>query len=75
MDLVHKQDAALAHIGEQAGQIAGALDDRARGVGDLDAELVTEDRRQRGLAQPWRAVEQDVVQRLAAALGGLEEDA
>ena len=37
VDLVHEQDAARRQVREQPGQVAGALDDRARGVRDLDA--------------------------------------
>jgi hypothetical protein len=75
VDLVHEQDAARPEIGEQPREVARHLDDRPRGLGHLDPQLVGDDRRERGLAEPGRAVEQDVVHGLAAALGGLEEDA
>ena len=39
-----------------------------------DAELVADDERERRLAEPRRADEQDVVERLAARLGRLERD-
>src|SRR4029079_18331932 len=43
---------------------------RTRGRPDRDAQLVRDHRRQRGLAQSRRAVEQDVIERFAALPGG-----
>jgi hypothetical protein len=75
MDLVDEQDAARSEVGEEPREVPGALDHRARGLRDLYAQLVRENRRQGGLAEAGRPVEQDVVQRLAALAGGREEDA
>src|SRR5690606_16154614 len=41
--------------------------DRARGRAEADAELARHDLRERRLAEPRRAMEQDMVERLAAA--------
>ena len=73
MDLVDEQDVALLEIGEQRGEIARLGDHRAGGGAEADAELAGDDLRQRGLAEPGRAEEQHMVERLAA-LGGLDED-
>ena len=51
-----------------------ALDGGAAGQLDLHAQLVGDDVRERRLAQPGRAVQKDVVERLAAHLGGRDED-
>ena len=48
MDLVDEQDAARPEVREQPGEVAGALDDRARGVRDLDARA-----RARGSRRAW----------------------
>jgi hypothetical protein len=53
-------------IGQQRGQVAGALQHRARGLAQVDAQLVGDDVRQRGLAEAGRAEDQHVVERLAA---------
>src|SRR5262249_47417672 len=74
MDLVDEEDAARAEIGEEAGQVAGLLDHRARRLCDLDAQLVRQDRRERGLAKTRRPVEQHVVEGFAALARRLEED-
>ena len=43
-------------------------------LADADAELAADDLRERGLAEPGRAREQDVVERLAARLRRVERD-
>ena len=48
-------------------------DDRPGGQPEADAELGRHDLRQRRLAQPRRAGEQDMVERVAARAGGLDE--
>ena len=74
VDLVDEQHVAFFEIGEQRGEIAGLGDDRAGGRAEIDAELARHDLRQRRLAEPRRADEQHMVERLAAPLGGLDED-
>jgi len=61
VDLVDEQDVALLERGEDRGEVAGALDGRARGVLDVDPELAGDDRREGRLAESGRAVEEDVV--------------
>ena len=68
MDLIHEEDVILLQIGEQGRQIAWLLDGRAGGDADIDPHLVGNDTGQGGLTQARRAVEQDMVQRLAAQL-------
>ena len=50
-----------------AGQIARLLDHRPGGRADRHAHLVADDVRERRLAEAGRAVEQHVIERLAAA--------
>src|SRR5690606_37406717 len=56
--------ARLQGVGEDGRQVARLLDGRSGGDADAHAELGGDDVRQRGLAQPGRAVQQHVVQRL-----------
>ena len=73
VDLVDEQHVAVFEIGEQRGKVAGLGDDRAGGRAEIDAELARHDLRQRRLAEAGRADEQHMVERLAAALGRLDE--
>ena len=75
MDLVDEQHVARLEIGEQRREVAGLGDHRPRGRAETDAELARDDLRQRRLAEAGRADEQHVVERLAAALRGRDEDA
>ncbi len=50
MDFVDEQDVVFFKIGQQGGQIAGALQDGARGLAQLHAHFARDDVRQRGLA-------------------------
>ena len=74
VDLVDEEHVALLQIGQQGGKVAGLLDGRAAGDADLHPHLVGDDARQRRFAQARRAVEQDVIHRLAAALGRFQID-
>ena len=74
MDLVDEQHVALFEIGQQRGEIARLGDHRPRGGAEADAEFARHDLRQRGLAEPRRADEQHMVERLAALARGLDED-
>ena len=73
VDLVDEQDVAVFEIGQQSGKVAGLGDDRAGGGAEADAHLAREDASQRRLAEAGRAVQQDMVERFAAALGGGDE--
>ena len=75
VDLVDEQDVARLQVGQDGGQVAGALDHRPGGGAEPDPQLAGDDLGQRGLAEAGRAVQQHVVQRLAAGAGGLDEDA
>ena len=74
VDFVDEEHVARVQRAEDAGQVALPLDGRAGGGAQRDAELAGDDPRQRGLAQTGRAVEQQVVERLAAPGGRLDRD-
>ena len=74
MDLVHEEHRPRLERGEERGDVALALERRARRLDERDLEFGGHDLRQRGLAEPGRAGEQDVVERLAAAGGGRDRD-
>ncbi len=74
MDLVDEEDVAILEIGEQGGEIAGLGDDRARRGPEADSELAGDDLGERRLAEAGRAEEEDMVERVAAALRRLDED-
>jgi hypothetical protein len=61
-------------IGQDRRQVAGLVQHRAGGGAEVDPQLAGDDLGQGGLAQAGRAEQQHVVQRLAPALGGLDED-
>src|SRR5262249_45943626 len=73
VDLVDEQHVARLEIGEQRREIAGLGDHRSRGGAKIRAELARHDLGKRGLAEPWGADEQHMVERLAAGAGGLDE--
>ena len=75
VDLVDEQHVARLQVGQDGGQVAGALDHRAGGGAEPDPQFAGDDLGERGLAEARRAVQQHVVQRLAAGAGGLDEDA
>ena len=74
VDLVDEQDIPGLEVCQDCGEVAGALDHRPGGGAEPDAQFAGDDLRQRGLAEARGAVQQHVVQRLAAAAGGLDED-
>ena len=74
VDFVDKQHVAAGKVGQQAGQIARALDGRAAGHADVLPHLAGDDARERRLAQTRRAVEQNVVERIPSLPGGLNID-
>ncbi len=72
MDFVDEKHLAVAQIGEDRGQVSFDLQ---RGAGSLlegGGEFVGDDVGQRRLAEAGRAVEEYVIERLAARLGGLD---
>ena len=74
MDLVDEEHVAGLEIRQQRREIAGALDRRAARHAQRRAELVRDHVRERGLAEPGRAVEEHVIERLGAVARGLHED-
>src|SRR2546428_2875463 len=74
MDFIDEQYVTGLQVGQDAHQVAAALQRRPGGRDDVRAHLVSDHVRQRRLAQPGRPVQQDVVERLAALLGGLDAD-
>ncbi len=73
MDLVDEQHVAILEIGEQRRQIARFGDDGAGSGAKSHPQLARDDLRERGLAEPRGAEEEDMIERLAARLGGLDE--
>src|SRR6185503_9654568 len=74
MDLVDEEDRPLLEVRQQPGQIAPPLEHRAGRLRHGHAHLGGKDRREGGLAETRRAVEEDVVERLAASARGLHRD-
>jgi hypothetical protein len=74
MDFVDEQHVVRFEVGQHRRQVAGALQHRPRGLAQIDAHLVGDDVRQRGLAQARRPEQQHMVHRFGAPLGGLDED-
>ncbi len=72
VDLVDEQHLALVERGQDGGEVAGVLDRRAGGDPQRHAQLGRDDHRQRGLAQPGRAGQQQVLGGDAARGGGLQ---
>ncbi len=70
MDFIDKEDIVAFEVGEDGGEVAGAFDGGSGGGFNINADLGGDDMGEAGLAQAGRAVEQDVVDGLAAALGG-----
>src|SRR5207237_744759 len=75
VDLVDEQDVARLQIGQHRGEIAGALNHWPRGGAKPNPQLARDDLGQRRLAEPWRAEEQHMIERLAPALRRLDKDA
>ncbi len=72
MDFIDEKHLAVAEVGEDGGEVALDLQRGAGGLLEGDAEFVGDDVGERGFAEAGRAVEQDVIERLAARLGGLD---
>ena len=74
VNLVDEEHVALVQRSQDGRQIPRPLDRRAAGVADVGAQLAGHDRRQGGLAQTGRAVQQDVIRRVPSLAGGAEQD-
>jgi len=73
MDLIDEEDAAGLEVHQRRGQRPLVLDGRAGAGAQVRAHLAGEDVGERGLAQPWRATEEDVLQGFATALGTAQD--
>jgi hypothetical protein len=73
VQLVDEQHVAVVQPGQDRGEVAGVGDRGAAGQAHRGRHLGGDDHRQRGLAEAGRAVEQHMVERLAAGAGGLNE--
>ena len=62
-------------VGEDRGEVAGALEDRPGGGAQGRSHLAGDDVGEGGLAEAGGAEEEDVVERLAALAGGADEHA
>src|SRR5581483_7159816 len=72
MHFVNEQYLVLADVGQNRSEIALDLQRRARGLLEVHAEFMGDDGGQRGLSQSRRAVEQNMVERLAAGTRRLD---
>src|SRR5207253_2516563 len=68
-----EQDIPVFEVGEQCGEVARLGDHRTRRGAEADPHLAGEDSCERGLAEPGRAVEQYVIERLAASFCRVDE--
>ena len=74
VDLVDEEHLPLLQVGEHRRKVAWLLDDGAGGGAHRHAELVPDDVGERRLAEPGRAVQQHVIERLAALTGRGDRD-
>ena len=75
MNLVDEEDVALFERRQDADEILGLLQRRSAGRAKVRAELARDESGQRRLAEARRTVEQHVLERFAAPLGGVDRDA
>ena len=74
MDFIDEQHVAAGQVGQQAGQIARALDGRSAGHADVLSHFAGDNARERRFTQTRRAVEQNVIERIPPLPGGLNVD-
>src|SRR5439155_23267892 len=72
--LVDEEDIAGAERREHPHEISGALEHRARGRADADAQLLRHQERERRLTEAGRSEKQRVVERLFAVLRRVDRD-
>ena len=73
MNLVDEEHVARLERREYAGQVAGLVEHRAARELEAHAQFVGYDIAQSGLAQSGRPVQERVVERFTAILGGLDK--
>ena len=74
MNFVDKEDVTLLEAGEQSGQITGFFHHGSGGDAHTLAELVAQNKRQGGFAESRWTAEENVVEGVAATLGGTHHD-
>src|SRR4051812_25557353 len=74
MNLVDKKHVAMLQFRQNSRQVGGLGDGRSIGHVNLRANFVGNHVGQRGFAQPRRSVQEHVIDRLSAALGGADGD-
>jgi hypothetical protein len=74
VNLVDKQNVTRLEIGQDGNQVTLPLDRRPRRHPQADTHFGGYDRGEGRFAQPWRTVEQDVIQRLLTSKGSLDKD-
>lgn len=74
MDLIDKQNVVFLQIRQQCCKVSRFLDRRAGCDAHIHTHLICDDSRHRRLAQTRRAVEQHVVERLAAQTRSVDAD-
>ena len=74
MYLIDEQHILRLQGGEDAGQVARLIQHGAAGNLEAYAQLISDDVGERRLTQTRRAVQQRMIQRLAAIAGSLHED-
>ena len=72
VNFVNKQDVAILKVGQNASEVARALNCWPRGNAKSGAHLVGDDACHGGFAEPWWAIEQYVVNWFAALFGGVD---
>ena len=68
MDLVDEEHLALGEVGQDRRQVARTLEHGSGRRPHRHAQLIPDHIRQRRLAEPWRPVQEHVIESLAAAL-------
>src|SRR5262249_4406332 len=74
VDLVDEEHVVRLEVGEERGEVAGALQDRTRSLAQVHAHLARDDVRERRLAQPRRTEEQHVVESFLPLPRGFDKD-
>ena len=74
MDLVDEQDLARFHVGQEGHQVSLLDDGRAGRDAHVGPHFVRDHVGEGGFSQAGRSVEQDVLERFAALLGGVHRD-
>jgi hypothetical protein len=74
VDFVDEEHIVLLEVRQDSGEVAGALYGRSRCNAHRDAHLGGDDVRERRLAEAGRAVEEEVIERLAPLLRRVDGD-